>query len=252
LSSWTGGLSRAYHVLYIDVSDVLRPPGLDVLVVLLAMLGAILVSIQPVTSPIIASRIALDPTLIATALFLAIRSSAGLATLIQNGILGVYLSYPIHKVAVAVMLFVSRVAIPSVLILATPLATILILLGPTLYEGLDVILGMYFAFLFQSALYGSIFILIAVMVKSQATSGVLSVAAYFTYTALHLILTGIGGAMGNDVVRRVGEALYLPDIAYYAYSNIDHEVWQLTLVPALTILVLVAYLAYMSRRFEVL
>jgi ABC-type transport system involved in multi-copper enzyme maturation permease subunit len=252
LRSWTGGLSRAYHVLYIDVSDVLRPPGLDVLVVLLAMLGAILVSIQPVTSPLVASRMALDPTLIATALFLAIRSSAGLAMLIQSGILSVYLTYPIHRVTVAVILLVSRVVIPSAIILATPLATTLILLGSTLYRGLDVILGMYLAFLLQSILYGSIFLLIAVMVKSQATSGILSVAAYFTYVALHLILTGIGGAMGSDVVRRIGEAMYLPDIAYYAYSNLDHEVWQLTLVPALTTLALVAYLAYMSRRFEVL
>jgi ABC-2 type transport system permease protein len=252
LSSRIGGLTRVYHILYIDISDVLRPPGLDVLVVLLAMLGAILVSIQPVTSPIIASRIALDPTLIATALFLAIRSSAGLATLIQSGILNLYLTYPIHRVTVAVVLLVSRVIIPSALILATPLVTILILLGSTLYRGLDVILGMYLAFLFQAVLYGSIFLLVAVRVKSQATSGILSVAAYFTYIALHLILTGIGGAIGSDVVRRVGEAMYLSDIAYYAYSNLDYEVWQLTLVPGLSILVILAYLTYMSRRFEVL
>jgi ABC-2 type transport system permease protein len=252
LSSQTGGLTRVYHILYIDISDVLRPPGLDVLVVLLAMLGAILVSIQPVTSPIIASRTALDPTLLATALFLAIRSSAGLATLIQSGILNLYLTYPIHRVTVAVVLLVSRVVIPSALILAIPLVTVLILLGSTLYRGLDVILGMYLAFLLQAVLYGSVFLLVAVRVKSQATSGVLSVAAYFTYIALQLILTGIGGAIGSDVVRRVGEAMYLPNIAYYAYSNLDYEVWQLTLVPGLSILVILAYLTYMSRRFEVL
>ncbi len=244
------GLARVYHILYIDLSDALRPPSLDVLVVLLAMLGAILVSIQPVTSPLIASRIALDPTLIATALFLAIRSSAGLATLIQTGVLSLYLTYPVHRATVALIILVSRVLIPSTLILATPLATVTILLGPTLYKGFDVILGMYIAFLFQAILYGGIFLLIAVIVKSQATSGVLSVAAYFTYTALHLILTGIGGAVGNELVRRIGESLYLPDIAYYAYSSPDYEVWQLTIVPGLAVLVLLAYLVYMSRRFE--
>ncbi len=246
------GLTRVYHILYIDMSDALRPPGLDVLVVLLAMLGAILVTIQPITSPLIASRIAMDPTLIATALFLAIRSSAGLAMLIQSGVLNLYLSYPIHKATIAVILLISRVLIPSALILATPLVTVILLLGPTLYKGLEVILGMYLAFLFQAILYGSIFLLIAIRVKNQATGGILSVAAYFTYTALQLILTGIGGAMGSDVVRRLGEAMYLPDIVYYAYSFLDYEVWQLTIVPGLSVLAILTYLTYMSRRFEVL
>jgi ABC-2 type transport system permease protein len=234
------------------MSDTLRPSGLDVLVVLLATLGAILVTIQPVTSPLIASSMVLEVTLFATALFLAIRGSAGLAALIQSGVLNVYLSYPLHRVTVAAILLVGRVLLPSALILLTPLVAATLLLGPTLYRGLDVILGMYVAYVFQATLYGSVFLLIAVIVRSQATSGILSVAAYFTYSALQIILVGIGGAVGNDTVRRLGEALSLPNIAYYSYSNMDYAMWQLALVPGLTVVTVLAYLAYMSRRFEVL
>ena len=251
MSLKSGGLTGFYHLLYIDISDTLRPPGLDVLVVLLAMLGAVLVSIQPVTSPLVASRIALDPTLVATVLFLAIRSSAGLAALVQSGVMNVYLSYPMSKATIALILLASRVIIPSALILATPLAATLILLGPTLYRGLDMVLGSYIAFLLQSLLYGSIFMLIAVRARSQAASGILSVAVYFAYIALQLITFGIGSATGNETLRRLGEAMYLPDVAYYAYIGSSYEGWQLALVPLLTALSSIAYLAYFSRRFEV-
>lgn len=245
------GLSSFYHILYIDVSDTLRPPGLDILVLLLAILGAILVSIQPVTSPLIASRMVLDPTLLALALFLAIRSSAGLATLIQTGVINVYLSYPLSKATIALVLLISRVLIPSLLILAVPLATSIILLGPTMYKGLDVILSSYASFLLQSLLYGSLFILIAVRVRSQASSGILSVAVYFTYIALNLILSGIGSAIGNEILRKVGDSMFLPEIVYHAYTSGDYDIWQLALVPTLATTAMIAYLVYFSRRFEV-
>ncbi|MFN4046665.1 MAG: hypothetical protein ACK4H7_04925, partial [Acidilobaceae archaeon] len=177
-------MTRLQHVMYIDLSDVLRPPGIDLLLVLVAALGTILVSIQPVTSPVLASMMALEPTLIALAIFLALRGAAGVTWLVQSGIMHVYLSYPVSRASIAMVLIASRVVIPSILILGIPLVAALILLGPTLIGGLDKVAVAYLSYIDQAALYGSLFLLIALRVKSQATSGLLSVALYFTYTAV--------------------------------------------------------------------
>ncbi|MEB3787662.1 MAG: hypothetical protein GSR78_02770, partial [Desulfurococcales archaeon] len=78
----------------VDSSDSLRPPGFDVMMIIIASLGAALATMQPISEPHVAARIILDPTLFAATLFLALRGSAGTAGLVQRGIAAVYLSYP--------------------------------------------------------------------------------------------------------------------------------------------------------------
>ncbi|MEM1868709.1 MAG: hypothetical protein QXU90_01190, partial [Acidilobaceae archaeon] len=83
------------------------------MILLVAMLGAIIVTIQPITNPVIATSTALEPTLFATVLFLAIRGASGVTWLIQSGIINVYISYPIPKISLILILILSRVLIPS-------------------------------------------------------------------------------------------------------------------------------------------
>ncbi|MEN3000187.1 MAG: hypothetical protein ABDH61_06420 [Acidilobaceae archaeon] len=244
-------LRTYYNLLYIDVSDVLRPPGLDVLVLLVAALGSALVTIQPVTSPVVATRIALDPTLFAAALFLAVRGSAGMAYLIQSGIINVYLTYPIGKVPLAVLLVISRVFVPSFVVLAAPLVILSLLLSSVMLKGPEKVLGLYFGFFFQASLYGLLFLLFALRSRSQSTSGLLSVSAYFAYVALALILQAVGRSIGNDLATKVGEAMYLPEMVYSSYLSGGAESWQLLFVPSLVAFLFVLVVAYFSRRFEV-
>lgn len=245
-------MTRIQHVMYIDLSDVLRPPGIDILLVLVAALGAILVSIQPVTDPVLASMLALEPTLVALAIFLALRGAAGVTWLVQSGIMHVYLSYPMSRALIALVLIVSRVIIPSSLILGVPLVVVLILLGPTLIGGLERVAVTYLSYIYQAALYGSLFLLVALRVKSQATSGLLSVAIYFTYTAMSTILGSIGRSIGSDSLKMLGDAMHLPSVIYAVYVGSDYDFKQLLLVPLLATLAVIAVIYYMVRRFETL
>lgn len=237
--------------MYVDVSDVLRPPGLDVLILLVAALGSALVTIQPVTSPVVATRIALDPTLFAAALFLAVRGSAGMAYLIQSGIVNVYLTYPIGKVPLAVLLIISRVFVPSLIVLAAPLVILTLLLSSVMLKGPEKALGLYLGFFFQASLYGLLFLLFALRSRSQSTSGLLSVSAYFAYVALALILQAIGRSIDNELVRKVGDAMYLPEMVYSSYMRGGVETWQILFVPTIVVFLFVLIVWYFSRRFEV-
>ncbi len=245
-------MTRLQHIMYIDLSDVLRPPGIDFLLVLVAALGAILVSIQPVTDPLMASMTALEPTLIALAIFLALRGAAGVTWLVQSGVMHVYLSYPVSRASIALILIVSRVIIPSLLIMGIPLVVVMILLSPVFIGGLEKVAVTYLSYIYQAALYGSLFLLIALRVKSQATSGLLSVAVYFTYTALHVILWSIGRSIGNEFLEKMGYAMYFPNIIYLVYTGSDYDLKQLFLVPLLATFTIIAVIYYMVRRFETL
>ncbi|MEM1758469.1 MAG: hypothetical protein QXE99_07020 [Acidilobaceae archaeon] len=222
------------------------------MILLVAMLGAIIVTIQPITNPVIATSTALEPTLFATVLFLAIRGASGVTWLIQSGIINVYISYPIPKISLILILILSRVLIPSLLILASPLLIVSILLSNVMVKGIDEVLGLYLAYTYQAMLYGLLFLLIALRSKSQTTSGLISVALYFTYTALYVILVSIGGSIGSDTIRRIGESMYLPGIVYYSYLGQDMDIDQMLLVPIISLILILTTTIYFSRRFEVL
>lgn len=244
-------LRSHYHVFYIDLSDALRPPGLDVLLILVGALGAALVTIQPVADGAIASRIALDPTLFATALFLAVRGSAGVASLIQAGVMSLYLTYPLSKASLAVIIVISRVVLPSLLMLFIPITIISFLVPRVMLSSALDVLTIYSAFAFQAILYGLIFLFFAIRTRSQATSGLLSVAAYFAYVTVALILQAIGRSIGNESVRMFGEAMYFPEMVYRYYLNPQLvESWQLLLVPSAAMALFILIVIYFSRRFE--
>ncbi|MEM0491483.1 MAG: hypothetical protein QW784_03080 [Acidilobaceae archaeon] len=222
------------------------------MILLVAMLGAIIVTIQPITNPVVATSTALEPTLFATVLFLAIRGASGVTWLIQSGIINVYISYPIPKISLILILILSRVLIPSLLILASPLLIVSILLSNVMVKGIDEVLGLYLAYTYQAMLYGLLFLLIALRSKSQTTSGLISVALYFTYTALYVILVSIGRSIGSDTIRRIGESMYLPGIVYYSYLGQDMDIDQMLLVPIISLILILTTTIYFSRRFEVL
>lgn len=234
----------------IDLSDVLRPPGLDILLVIVATLGSLIVSIVPITDASSFSRGVLDPTLIALVLFLAIRSASGIASLMESGVLTIYLSYPIPRSHIFIALLVSRVVIPSALILAVPLTTALVVLKFTMIDELDKIGLYYLAFVLQSLFYGVIFALFAFLMRRQTASGIASVSAYFLVITLNIILPTIGDVLENELLTELGLALSLPDILYRYVNGLEYELWQFTIIPLFAILAIITSFLYFTRRFE--
>ena len=243
-------LERMASLLYLDAVEVFRPPGFDAMLLLISALGAALVVLQPVTSPVAAVRTALEPTLIATTLFLALRGAAGITSLIQEGVAAVYLSYPISRRLVALALYTSRVVMPSLMLLSGPLVVMIILLWPVVTRDLWGLAGMYLSYVIQAIFYGSLFALVAVNAKTPGTSGVISVTIYFVYNVASIILAVIGAATGSRLLADIASSMLLYVAVYNYFTGLEVGWLQLALVPGLTLLSFIALMAYMGRRFE--
>ncbi len=243
-------LGRYAGLLSIDASDTLRPPGFDVMTLLLAMLGGVLAVLQPITDPAGVATSVLDPTLFAVAIFLAMRAAAGISGLAENGVLQVYLAYPVSRLGVGAVLWVSRVLIPAASLLAIPAATASLILYPVVSQAPGRLLAVYAAYLVQALLYGTVFSLIAVKTRSPATSGLFSIAFYFTYTVSAFILVVVSTNLGVPWLSRAGVSLLYYRVVLEALGGAEVAAWQLAAVPAGLAAALAALLLYFHRRFE--
>lgn len=243
-------LRRTASLLYLDSVEVFRPPGFDAMLLLISALGAALVVLQPVTSPVAAVRSALEPTLIAATLFLALRGAAGITGLIQEGVMNVYLSYPISRRWVALSIYASRVVMPSIILLSGPIAIVMVILWPVITRDLYGLAGMYTAYLIQAVFYGTLFALVAVNAKTPGTSGVISVTIYFVYNVASIILAVIGASTGSQLIIDLASSMLLYIAVYNYFTGVDVGPEQLVLVPAATLILFAAFIIYLSRRFE--
>ena len=244
-------LRRTARIVVVDLLDVLRPPGFDIMVLLLASLGGILAVIQPLTRPYAMVFSVLEITIIATTIFLALRGAAGITSLIENGTIYVYLSYPLHRASVALALLVSRVVLPSLLLLSAPIVVSALMLWRQVLSYPIELVAMMSSYLVQAIFYGSVFAVFSLKAKSPGTSGVLSVAFYFAYNVLALILAQMGAAWGVDELTRMANSMILHIALYNIYSGAYNlSTWNIALVPTAAALASTAYIVYFARRFE--
>lgn len=234
----------------VDSSDSLRPPGFDLMMVVIAALGAALATMQPIGEPHVAARIILDPTLFAATLFLALRGSAGVASLVQRGVIEVYLSYPLSRRSVYTALVVSRVILPAATLLSAPLLVAGIVLLPVISGGPGSYLAMFAAYLVQAVMYGSFFMLAGLAAKSSGTASVASITFYFAYNITMLILSAVGAALGSSVVAGIADAMAFYYMVYRVMLSVSVEAWQFILVPGLLALAHALSYVYFTRRFE--
>ncbi len=245
---------RSLVLALMDGLDSLRPPGFDLMLFVIATLGAVLAAIQPLSEPYAAARIILDPTLFTVALFLALRGSAGLAGIVRTGIIEVYLSYPVSRRGVALALLASRILVPAASLLAVPLLVAGVLLYPVVSRDPASYLIVYTGYLVQALFYGSVFAAIALASKGTGTASILSITFYFAYNVAWLILQAVSGGMG--LLYEVAEAMHFNYIAYrYALIRAGSEWLEITslqalLVPVATLTVMAALVLYFERRFE--
>ncbi len=246
--------ARLVYLALLDGLDSMRPPGIDIMMLVIAALGGILAGIQPLTASYAAARIVLDPTLFTVSLFLALRGSAGLAQLVSSGLVEVYLSYPVSRRTVALALLASRIIVPAASLLAIPLIVTGILLYPVVAGDPWGYVIVYLGYLIQSLLYGTAFALIAVASKNSGVASVASITFYFAYNVVWII----GQAIGDRVpaLLEVAKSIYYNYVAYrYAIARataapLEVTLLEATLVPLVTLALAAAFTLYIERRFE--
>ncbi len=246
-----GEASRIARLAALDLSDTLRPPGFDALIVVAAALGGLLAGVQPLVSGYAAAATVLEPTLFAATVFLAVRGAAGVTGLVEQGIMQVYLSYPVSRAGVALALYFSRVVAPSALVLGVPSLVAALLLAPVVARDFEGFVAMYTVYLSHAFFYGSVFSLIALKARSPGTSGVASVAFYFAYEVLSIVFAQIGSGAGGGLFLDLALAMK-PGIALYnLYSGVgDVSMFHVLALPVATAILSAIYLWYFARRFE--
>ncbi|WP_148679109.1 hypothetical protein [Aeropyrum pernix] len=246
-----GMLKRAGIVALVDLMDTLKPPGLDVLAIIVGSLASVLVVIQPFTSASYMLSYALDPTLFAATIFLALRGAAGITCMAENGLLQLIASYPIGRLHLAIALYTSRVLVPSLAILGAPTVAVAIVMMPVALGSPLEYLATFTAYTVQAVMYGSFFMLIALASRSPGTSGILSVAFYFAYIVVaSTLLYLLGRVTGREILVELATASYLPGVAILHYGGGEIQAWQPLLVPLLALSAAAASILYFTRRLE--
>ncbi|MEB3851425.1 MAG: hypothetical protein LRS49_02435 [Desulfurococcales archaeon] len=246
-----GRLSRALQLAWLDSSDTLRPPGFDVMLLIVSAVGGALAAVQPLSDPVGAANAVLDPVgVFAVSLYLAMRVSSGVALLASTGLLQLYLAYPLSRLEVAGALLASRVLVPVATLAGAPLLVAALVVPGAVSGGLGLYVAQYLAYVVYLSFFGVTFALIAVASKSPGTSSAGSLAFFMLYSGLYVILSIAAVSLGSATLRRLAEAMLFYRVTGDMLSGLSVEWWQPLLVPGLLAVSLAAYLAYMWRRFE--
>ncbi len=246
---------RALELLYIDMWDALRPPAFDILLLVVGIMAGALSVIIPITSPIGAlnPNNAFNPVMIGLAvatIYMALRSAADLVNVIQGGLFQVYMSYPISRLQVALTLYVARVIMPALILLGLPALVIGFMLYPVVLKNPLDFVALWLSYFVQSQMYGVIFLLLSSRFRAQGVAMVASVSFYFAYVALSFFLYLLGLFDDIKTLQQLSNAMGFYTVIYDFLAKVSTPTWEAAVVPAVFIVLLGSYLAYMSRRFE--
>ncbi len=247
-------VKRLLLLSYLDLSDSLKPPVFDLMVFTITFMSVLIAYIQLYSSSTSLALNLFGPVLLATALYLSLRSSSGIAYLISTRQIEAYMAYPISRRSVGIALYVSRVLTPSILLILLPALAAGTVYYPLIRsEGLDYTV-MAGAFIVQALFYGSVFALIAIATKNSGSASILSLVFYFTYNITALILAAISTSF-QSILYKLSQAMsfYLVVYQYLVTpkgSLLHPGPAEFLFVPLATIIVTLGILEYMARRFE--
>jgi hypothetical protein len=246
-------LPRSVVLAYLDFSDSLRPGIFDALILVLSLVGVILSYIQHYGSSSMLALSILSPTLLATALYLALRSAAGLAYMASEGVLDLYLYYPLSRATTGVVLLVSRVIVPTILIIGLPALAASIVYYPLISREPYEYTILWGSFIVQALFYGFTFSLIALLSKKAGSASILSLLYYFTYNILSLILQNLASST-ESVLFKLSRSMSFYLVVYQRLNPSSiagkPEAWELSLIPLLTLVIAISFVVYFSRRYE--
>jgi len=235
----------------LDMLESLKPPTFDIMLIIISAIGASLSALQPLSNSVIVAENILDPLVYFTVtLYLAMRVSSGVAELVENGIMEVYLSYPIDRISLAISIFVSRILVPTLILVGAPLLVASIILYKVVMANIAGLLEVYGAYIIIITMYGLVFAIVALAVKSSASAAALSMTFAFLYMGLGLILPMIASSTGKMLLVKLSQALNFNVLVSNYLQGAPADLWQLLIVPSILITLYIIYLAYFKYKFE--
>ena len=246
-------LPRSIVLAYLDFSDSLRLGLFDAVIFIFTFVGVLLAYLEYYGSSASLAMSILSPTLLATALYLALRSSAGIAHMAGEGVLDIYLTYPLSRPVIAMVILVSRVFVPALIIIGLPALAASIVYYPLIKSETLKFLEMLGAFLLQAIFYGVSFSVIALLAKRGGTASILSLLYYFTYNILSVILSNLSSTY-ESLTYKISRAMSFY-LVTYQHVNPPSIVtppswWEALLVPGLTLLLGGVFILYFTRWYE--
>jgi len=241
---------RSWKLLSIDLWDSLRPLGFDIMLILVGAVSGVFSVLQPITTPANAANSVLGIIIFITALYLALRASSDLVNLTQAGVMRVYMTYPISRRNVSLILYFSRVFIPSIILLGIPAIVTGVMLYPVVGRNLLNYVAVWLAYILQVQLYGSIFVLTSTQTKSSGTAAVMSIVGYFAYVATSLILSLIGSIDNIKLLTQISTSMEFYNSVYYKITGAVISNWELVVSPIVFVVLFLSYVIYFARRFE--
>ncbi|MCE4628359.1 MAG: hypothetical protein F7C34_04335 [Desulfurococcales archaeon] len=238
---------------YLDFSDTLRPGIFDALVVTMSLVGVVLSYLEYFgSSPALAMSI-LSPTLLATALYLALRSSAGLAHMAEDRVIDVYLSYPLGRSIVAGVLLVSRVLVPASLIILLPALAAGVVYSPLVGSEALHYLEMIGAFIVQAVFYGLMFSVIALFARRGSAASIISLLTYFVYNILGVILSNLAESP-ESLMYKLSRSMSFYLVVYQRLTGVSIAsppgTLELCFVPCLSLALAAGFIAYFRGWYE--
>lgn len=243
--------NRISGLVVLDMLESLKAPTFDIMLVIISAIGASLSALQPLSNSVIIAENILDPLIYFTVtLYLAMRVSSGIAELIEDGIMEVYLSYPLDRVSLAISLFISRILVPTLILVGAPLLVATVILYKVVLLNIIGLLEVYGAYIIMIVMYGLVFALVALAVRSSASAAALSMTFAFLYMGLGLILPIIASSTGTRVLIDLSQALNFNILVSNYLQGVPAKLWQLLVVPVFMLILYVLYLIYFKYRFE--
>ena len=243
-------MGRALAFLSMELEDITRPPIYDALLVVSMILGGLYASVIPRISAI---KLAIDVTsipLFIAIIYLAIRGSAGLASLVSNNVFQLYLTYPLSRGIILMVLLITRILLPSILIVGAPLLiTSIIMFGIVSEKPLEVLI-VFTGRIIYLYFIGVIFMLIALGTKRTALAGVLSIVFYFAYIFITGIMTTLSFVLELQVFRYIALSLMFSDTLNNYVIGLNVPYWTLIPIPLASIILTILLYIYFTRRFE--
>lgn len=249
------GLRRPFVLVIMDSIDSMRPPGFDIMMLVIAALGAIMATIQPASQSYILARLVLEPTLFTVALYLGLRGASGLASLVKQQIIEVYMSYPVSRLGVITSILLSRVLIPAAMLLALPIIISGILLYPVVFKDPISYVLVFSGYYVQAILYGVVFLLIAIVSRSSGTASVLSITFYFAYNIIWLLIQSLSSSLGAwaehmAIAMKFYRVTYFMALQHVGLRTMDITLVEYLFVPAIIGASTLSLVLYFTRRFE--
>ncbi|AFZ70718.1 hypothetical protein Calag_0995 [Caldisphaera lagunensis DSM 15908] len=243
-------IKKSWELALIDLYDSLRPPSFDIMLILVSALSGILSVLEPVTTPPAVANAVLGAVLFVTSLYLALRASSDLVNLVQTGVMPLYLTYPISRRESSLIIYLTRVFIPSLILLGIPAIVSGVMLYPVVGRNIGEFLIMWVSYLIQAQLYGSIFILASIKTKSSGTSAVISITGYFGFTVTSIILALIGSLNNIEILTKIANSMGLYNVVYDMITKVSTPLWEIFVVPLIFLALFITYIIYFTRRFE--